>query len=335
MLSLITVLGNTLVILAFVVDKNLRNHSCYFLLNLAVCDILVGALFINVFIPYTLTGRWTAGTVACKFWLIMDSTLCVSSVYSIVLISHDRFLSVTKAVAYKVLQRTNNATRNALPKIGAAWGIAFLYSFIPVILWDSGTSNVPEQCVYDFLNAWEIMISCLVLFFYLPFISVIYFNLSIYWNIRKRRHKKHMLNLPRKKDQATVFFIKERNLSEEDPLSPSYYVAEEQKPFSMEQTQNQTSLTGKPKESIRQQSNTKNQNASHLSKLEKDKQIAKSLAIIVGVYFICWGPYGLLFLISAISQCICVDHSWDPLTTEHWDLGLAPMCEVQIQCGSI
>lgn len=35
----------------------------------------------------------------CKLWLVMDYLLCTASVFNIVLISYDRFLSVTKAVS--------------------------------------------------------------------------------------------------------------------------------------------------------------------------------------------------------------------------------------------
>lgn len=42
LLVLATVLGNALVILAFVVDKSLRTQGNFFFLNLALADFLVG-----------------------------------------------------------------------------------------------------------------------------------------------------------------------------------------------------------------------------------------------------------------------------------------------------
>lgn len=42
LLCLVTILGNILVILAFVMDRNLRHRSNYFFLNLAVSDFAVG-----------------------------------------------------------------------------------------------------------------------------------------------------------------------------------------------------------------------------------------------------------------------------------------------------
>lgn len=58
-----------------------------------------GAFCIPVYIPYNLTGRWMLGKGLCKVWLVMDYLLCTASVFNIVLISYDRFLSVTRAVS--------------------------------------------------------------------------------------------------------------------------------------------------------------------------------------------------------------------------------------------
>lgn len=52
--------------------------------------------------PYILTGRWMLGRGLCKLWLVMDYVLCTASVFNIVLISYDRFLSVTRAVSINI-----------------------------------------------------------------------------------------------------------------------------------------------------------------------------------------------------------------------------------------
>ncbi|XP_017593716.1 PREDICTED: histamine H3 receptor [Corvus brachyrhynchos] len=116
LLSLVTILGNILVILAFIMDRNLRHRSNYFFLNLAVSDFAVGksrvwslvlivlcVFCMPLYIPYSLTGKWHLGRGICKLWLVMDHLHCTASVFNIVLISYDRFLSVTKAFLSPVL----------------------------------------------------------------------------------------------------------------------------------------------------------------------------------------------------------------------------------------
>lgn len=59
----------------------------------------VGAFCIPLYIPYALTGIWHFGRGMCKLWLLIDYLMCTASVFNIVIISYDRFLSVTKAVS--------------------------------------------------------------------------------------------------------------------------------------------------------------------------------------------------------------------------------------------
>lgn len=66
-----------------------------------------GGFCIPLYIPYVLTGEWRLGQGLCKLWLVVDYLVCTASVFNIVLISFDRFISVTKAVR-AALQDTNS-----------------------------------------------------------------------------------------------------------------------------------------------------------------------------------------------------------------------------------
>uniref|UniRef100_A0A8C3NXJ7 Muscarinic acetylcholine receptor n=1 Tax=Cyanoderma ruficeps TaxID=181631 RepID=A0A8C3NXJ7_9PASS len=140
LLIAVTVAGNALVMLAFVADSSLRTQNNFFLLNLAISDFLVGAFCIPLYVPYVLTGRWIFGRSLCKLWLVVDYLLCTSSVFNIVLISYDRFLSVTRAVAYRAQQGN---TRQAVLKMVLVWVLAFLLYGPAIISWEyiSGQSG--------------------------------------------------------------------------------------------------------------------------------------------------------------------------------------------------
>uniref|UniRef100_A0A8C6TRZ8 G-protein coupled receptors family 1 profile domain-containing protein n=1 Tax=Neogobius melanostomus TaxID=47308 RepID=A0A8C6TRZ8_9GOBI len=149
-LVVVVVAGNALVIMAFIVDKTLRTQSNYFFLNLAISDFLVGAFCIPVYIPYNLTGRWMLGKELCKVWLVMDYLLCSASVFNIVLISYDRFLSVTRAVSTVKYRAQRNMTRHAVLKMVAVWVLAFLLYGPAIMFWESvvGQSVVPSHECY-------------------------------------------------------------------------------------------------------------------------------------------------------------------------------------------
>uniref|UniRef100_A0A8B9FP78 Histamine receptor H3 n=1 Tax=Amazona collaria TaxID=241587 RepID=A0A8B9FP78_9PSIT len=186
LLIAVIVAGNALVMLAFVADSSLRTQNNFFLLNLAISDFLVGAFCIPLYVPYVLTGRWIFGRSLCKLWLVVDYLLCTSSVFNIVLISYDRFLSVTRAVAYRAQQGN---TKQAVLKMVMVWVLAFLLYGPAIISWEyiSGRSTIPTgECYAEFFYNWYFLMTASTLEFFTPFISVMFFNLSIYLNIQKR-----------------------------------------------------------------------------------------------------------------------------------------------------
>ncbi|OCT76720.1 hypothetical protein XELAEV_18031921mg [Xenopus laevis] len=186
----LTVLGNTFVIVAFIIDKRLRNQSDFVLLNLAICDFVIGAFTSPMYVLYFLTGKWMFGTTLCKLCLIVDYTVSTASAFNVVLISYDRFLSVTKVVLYRSLQNKRSHTFMSLASV---WIFSFgLYG--PAILsWrneDIDSTAPVTTCVPGFNDVWYINLGISCVDFALPLISISFFNLSIYCNIKKRSRKK-------------------------------------------------------------------------------------------------------------------------------------------------
>lgn len=92
LMSLTTIIGNVLVITAFIIEKSLRKYSNYFILNLSIADLLIGIL-IPPYAPFLLLKRtWRIGRAACTFWLVLDYVVGSASVLCIVVISLDRLI---------------------------------------------------------------------------------------------------------------------------------------------------------------------------------------------------------------------------------------------------
>uniref|UniRef100_H3AYA6 Histamine receptor H4 n=1 Tax=Latimeria chalumnae TaxID=7897 RepID=H3AYA6_LATCH len=304
LLTIITIVGNGLVILAFVVDKNLRNQSNYFFLNLAVSDFFVGAFCMPVYIPSALNNRWTLGENLCFAWLLLDYLLCTASVFNIVLISYDRFLSVTKAVSHRAQQ---GMTTHAVGKILAVWILAFLLYGPAVIYWKSETDYT--CCTAKFIENWTFLLFASTVEFFVPFISVIYFNLRIYLSIRRRNRNRSIGRLPSRdgEGQFPSFFLKSCRASHSDIGSSSFSNPEENGGSVRSKTLlfKNKSKTGildwvnvYPKAPERRY-DTLSKNIAQRSRLSRDKKIAKSLAVLVCIFGICWAPYSLLMIIHA------------------------------------
>ncbi|NXG06343.1 HRH3 protein, partial [Sakesphorus luctuosus] len=330
LLIAVTVAGNALVMLAFVADSSLRTQNNFFLLNLAISDFLVGAFCIPLYVPYVLTGRWIFGRSLCKLWLVVDYLLCTSSVFNIVLISYDRFLSVTRAVAYRAQQGN---TKQAVLKMVMVWVLAFLLYGPAIISWEyiSGRSIIPTgECYAEFFYNWYFLMTASTLEFFTPFISVMFFNLSIYLNIQKRTkmrldvfHEVHnqsfteeMETSPEAKLSLKCCKWEQKDSAETLDLSKS----------KAEATASTSSLgakhllatssesSGKPKccnkKSCKNSASTLSQSMTQHFRLSRDKKVAKSLAIIVGIFGICWAPYTLLMIIRAGCHGHCISEYW-------------------------
>ena len=100
-LSIITVAGNIMVMVSFKIDKQLQTISNYFLFSLAVADFTVGLISMPLFTVYTIMGYWPLGAQICDLWLALDYLASNASVLNLLIISFDRYFSVTKPLTYR------------------------------------------------------------------------------------------------------------------------------------------------------------------------------------------------------------------------------------------
>lgn len=108
-LSFVTVAGNVMVMISFKIDKQLQTISNYFLFSLAVADFAIGLISMPFFTMYTLLGYWPLGPHICDTWLALDYLASNASVLNLLIISFDRYFSVTRPLTYRAKRTTNRA----------------------------------------------------------------------------------------------------------------------------------------------------------------------------------------------------------------------------------
>lgn len=134
------ILGNFLVILAVLQVHKLRTPSNCLILSLAVSDLLVGCIVMPLAILPQIFTKWPLGRMACILWTTSDVTLCTASILTLMMISIDRYLIISKPFKYP---RYRTAKLMCL-YISIAWIVSLLISLTPVFVgndWLPDTKN--------------------------------------------------------------------------------------------------------------------------------------------------------------------------------------------------
>ncbi|KAL8179598.1 UNVERIFIED_CONTAM: Histamine H3 receptor [Gekko kuhli] len=246
-------------------------------------------------------------------------------------------------VSYRAQQ---GDTRQAVLKMTMVWFLAFLLYGPAIISWEyiSGGSIIPDgECYAEFFYNWYFLITASTIEFFTPFLSVMFFNMSIYLNI----HKRTKIRLDVLHEHQSQNFMEEMEISPETKVSLKCCKWEQSNPTETldvpkwdlqnenghEETQakhSQTSSTessGPPgnklkpssKRSYKHSASTLSlekrmkvvsQNMTQRVRLSRDKKVAKSLAVIVGIFGLCWAPYTLLMIIRAACHGHCIPEFW-------------------------
>lgn len=227
-------------------------------------------------------------------------------------------------------------TKEAVLKMASVWLAAFLLYGPAIISWEyiAGGSVVPHsECHAEFYFNWYFLMTASTVEFFTPFISVTYFNLSIYINIRKRNLMRESAGAgvgqgladwemqPRGAEQK-VFFVRAaaRSCGSEGRGSAVAGANQAQGRLEAKVSSRDSDLLDLPPLQVEdlaqgpgdgpcgaQQARPEAADLVRF-RLSRDKKVAKSLAVIVCVFGLCWAPYTMLMIIRAACQGQCVQH---------------------------
>lgn len=139
LLCVVVVFGNVLVILSIAREKILQNITNFFIVSLAVADLLVAG-FVMPFSVYVLVnwGMWGLPKMVCDFYIALDVVCSTSSIFNLVAISIDRYFAVTSPIKYSI-HRDNHARAYII--IAVVWFVSLAIGS-PVML---GANPIPES----------------------------------------------------------------------------------------------------------------------------------------------------------------------------------------------
>ena len=146
-ISILIIMGNTLVLLATWRERSLHQPNKYFIACLAVADLLVG-IFIGPVKVYRLNldhkSRLDISIHLCRFMVWIDTLAVTASVYTLMFISFDRHIKISKPLQHRSRMTTLKSLK-----------IIFIIWLIPTIF---GTyAATPDSGSAGTLASWDIL----------------------------------------------------------------------------------------------------------------------------------------------------------------------------------
>lgn len=354
-MAVLTITGNIFVIVSVFTNKPLRTVPNFFIVSLAMADLLVAVLVMPFHISNNIAGSWIYGAILCKIWLTSDVFLCTASILNLCIIALDRYWAIHDPLAY-AQKRT---IKRVLVMICISWTLSGMISIPPVFGWgDSGTYQLYDEstksCKLSDDRGYVLYSACGSFYIPLLVMSFVYFKIYLATKKRLRQRtkaaKSKMAMLTSTKPSTTR---KERSHSEStnedmneeinlnetnennspnlntsstlgnaNTANPCNAKSDENRIDSVEQNgsingNSQTGNTRKKKDSKKalkdKQRSARSRQSIHAFfeekqriSLSKERKAARTLAIIMITFVLCWIPFFLLYVI--LPFCASCEH---------------------------
>ncbi|CAH3979715.1 unnamed protein product [Pieris brassicae] len=169
-------LGNILVCLAVCLDKRLQNVTNYFLLSLAIADLLVSLFVMPMGAIPGFLGYWPLGVVWCNVYVTCDVLACSASIMHMCFISIGRYLGIRNPLK----SRHHSTKRVVVIKIALVWLLSMIVSSSITVLGLINKQNImptAELCVINNRFFW--VFGSLVAFYIPMLMMVVSFALTV------------------------------------------------------------------------------------------------------------------------------------------------------------
>lgn len=262
--------GNILVILSVVCNRHLRTPTNYFIINLAIADLLLSTTVLPVSATLEILNYWVFGRIFCDIWAAVDVLCCTASIMSLCVISIDRYIGVSHPLQYPGIV----TEKRALLAMLGVWALSVVISIGPLFGWkqppspDDSVCPITEEPFYALFSSLGS--------FYIPLVVILAMYCRVYI-VAKRTTKNLEAGVMRERmnsSELTLRIHKGSQVQEE----PSNSAAGKGRAH-----QARSSLTVK------------------LLKFSREKKAAKTLGVVVGMFTLCWLPFFLALPIGSFN----------------------------------
>ncbi|KAH8312561.1 hypothetical protein KR044_011398 [Drosophila immigrans] len=265
--------GNLLVIISVMRVRKLRVITNYFVVSLAMADIMVAIMAMTFNFSVQVTGCWNFSPFLCDLWNSLDVYFSTASILHLCCISVDRYYAIVKPLKYPICM-TKRVVGIMLLNI---WIPPAFLSFLPIFMgWYTTDSHEiyvrenPTQCTFV-VNTYYAIISSSISF-WIPCTIMIFTYLAIFREAN-RQEKQLMMR------HGNAMLMHRPSMQ---PSGEALSGSGSSKTLTLHEVEQEHTPT-KDK---------------HLIKMKREHKAARTLGIIMGTFILCWLPFFLWYTLS-------------------------------------
>ncbi|XP_068733901.1 histamine H2 receptor-like [Montipora capricornis] len=175
LVMILSLFGNLLVCYAVNRNPRLRCPSNYYIISLALTDILQASCSMPLLVAFLASGEWSFGTATCSFVAITKLSLTKVSTFTMALMALNRYYKIVKPAKYQTIFKPRFILITAL----LAWAIPFTLAFLSVFVLDQETKSGFAICIIRYHPPFILVI---LAFMYAPYFVIGF----CYWKIYKQ-----------------------------------------------------------------------------------------------------------------------------------------------------
>lgn len=296
------ILGNLLVVVSVVRVRRLRVITNYFVVSLAMADILVAIMVMPFNASKQIAGRWLFNKTLCDVWNSFDVYASTASILHLCCISIDRYYAIVRPLEYPMVM----TKRRVAVMLSLVWTAPLLISFLPISLgWYTTAEAVaeaaegPPTCDFVVNMAYALISSSVS--FWIPCSVMIYMYYRIYLEATRQERMLHRhTRLASYAGVATSTSSSTTTTTASTHLPPANGVGGSQ--GLGDGGSGRRLMVHRPSSDAQEATPTKERN---LIKLKREHKAARTLGIIMGAFILCWLPFFIWYLTVTLCEDAC------------------------------
>ncbi|XP_036400092.1 D(4) dopamine receptor-like [Megalops cyprinoides] len=303
LLIIVIICGNVLVCLSVYMENALKTTTNYFIVSLAVADLLLAVLVLPLFVYAEFQGGvWALNMVICDGLMTMDVMLCTASIFNLCAISVDRFIAVSVPLNYN----RKYVDQRQIILLSATWILALAVAS-PVIF---GINNVPhrdpKECKLED-NNYIVYSSVCSFFIPCPIMLMLYFGMFRglrRWEEARKAKLRSSIEACRKLQQAAAGLPPLSGLP--PPLPPVIECdlddvqLEELEHFTPPGCPYPTEYKNSPIQAVTSARPPPQKKRAKIN--GRERKAMRVLPVVVGAFLFCWTPFFVVHTMRALCE---------------------------------